>query len=621
MNNRGVGLLVRALVPALFMLFSPVSGFTAPVSRARVTVVEEKGVWWFRDAEGKRFFSLGSCCVGGCYGHWEKKPMEQGRRDWMVGLLKSWGFNTAAAWSSPSVWENLYIADQLYPPFSPEDLDVFDPRTWRKRDLVEGLRSEMDAMKGRSNLLGYFLDNERPWSPEKPFRQYRQMKPDSIGARTLVDFTRKYYHGDLKALNRAWGVKLTGFSEITGRTGRAVQEAKLPGGFLGAWRNEVAAMYFKGYAGLVRELDPGCLILGERHAGQPDAGFFVAIAPYFDVITVNEYNRYGKLGRGFGDFYKLTHKPMIITEWSFSGWPIPGYASAQFIDVYTQENRAKGYRKYVSEAAKAPFMVGMHWFLWSDYGPWKAAAEAAVKPEPIGYEADQDAHLPDHNMGLVSHDEKEVYDVLVKECTRTNAQVEGLHAASAGWKQVPETPAVKREVERVALKLDGDLAEWPRSTSVVPEVSNSLLENPVVNHTYYLGWSPEGLEVAGDISDSHLDFPNKDWAWEGDSLGVMVEFTRSGGGDQSVSFQIYPVGEGEDGLQPYAAAWWGTGNGEAIRAVKKPKQGGYTIEAVVPPAAIPGLPLYPGSKMTVYFEYHDVSGIYETHWAGDVVLK
>lgn len=621
MKKKGAGQLVRVILPLLALVVLPAASLSAKPAKTRVSIVKEQGVWWFKDAGGKRFFSLGSCCLGGCYGHWEDKPMEPARRDWMVGLMNKWGFNTAAAWSSPSTWNNMYIAEQIYPPFSPKDLDVFDSKEWNNPGLVKGLKAEISAMKGRPNLIGYFIDNERQWEPWQSFRQYRRMKPGSVGARTLVDFTRKFYKGDLKALNREWGAKFAGFSDITGKAGKAIQPQKLPGGFLSAWRNEVAGTYYRSYAGVVRRLDPGCLILGERHAGQPDADFLRVLAPSFDVFTINDYNRYGTLGRSYARFYEIAGKPMMITEWSFSGWPRPGFESLQFIDVYSQENRAKGYRKYVLEAAKTPFMVGMHWFLWSDYGPWKEAAASLERPEMVDEEDDQEAHYPDQNMGLVSHDEKEVYEVLVAECARTNAEVDGVHAASAGWKQAPDVPLEKREVGRISPVIDGSLVEWSRSASVAPVVSESLDPSPPVSHTYYLGWTPAGLSVAGDISDGHLDFPGKDWAWEGDYLSLMVEFSRSGGGASSVYFQVYPVGEGEDGKQPYAVAWWGIGDGEQVQVAVKLKPGGYTMEAFFPPESMPGVPLNGGASMKVYLGYRDVSGIYETQWSGEVVLK
>jgi hypothetical protein len=87
----------------------------------------------------------------------------------------------------------------------------------------------------------------------------------------------------------------------------------------------------------------------------------------------------------------------MITEFSFSGFPHPGHQSSLFVDVYTQGNRGVGYRQYVLQAARAPFMVGMHWFMWMDY----ARQSQAIHGFP-----------PDENVGLVSNDEAETYEEL-----------------------------------------------------------------------------------------------------------------------------------------------------------------------------------------------------------------
>jgi hypothetical protein len=108
-------------------------------------------------------------------------------------------------------------------------------------------------------------------------------------------------------------------------------------------------------------------ILGIRHQGVPDIEFFRALAPYFDVHSINDYNRYGHLQPAYAELYRATGKPMMITEFSFSGFPHRGHKSSLFVDLYTQENRSVGYRKYVLQAARAPFMIGMHWFMWMDY--------------------------------------------------------------------------------------------------------------------------------------------------------------------------------------------------------------------------------------------------------------
>ena len=117
---------------------------------------------------------------------------------------------------------------------------------------------------------------------------------------------------------------------------------------------------------------------------------FKALTPYFDVNSINDYNRYGHVNPAYAALYEATGKPLMLTEFSFSGFPHPGYKSALFVDVYTQENRGRGYHKYVRQAARTPFMVGMHWFMWMDY---------TQQDRAMG------GYLPDKNVGLVSSDE------------------------------------------------------------------------------------------------------------------------------------------------------------------------------------------------------------------------
>ena len=130
----------------------------------------------------------------------------------------------------------------------------------------------------------------------------------------------------------------------------------------------------------------------------------------------------------YATLYKATGKPLMITEFSFSGFPSPGQPSALFVEVYSQANRGIGYHKYVRQVARAPFMVGMHWFMWSDY-----AQEA-----PTG----SDLYPPDVNVGLVTSDETAVYEELGHWITRTNTEVETAH--QVGREGPPPEPEPQR---------------------------------------------------------------------------------------------------------------------------------------------------------------------------------
>jgi hypothetical protein len=150
-----------------------------------VRVVQKDGIWWFQDSSGRQFFSVGVNCVGGCYGHAEETPLNPSRKARIVSILKDWGFNTVGSWSSPSLWDELYVADQTYTDLSETTHDVFDESFWN--DLrAERLPSEVRPFLGMKNFVGYYLDNDPGWKPEQVFefisalaRTDREARPSS----------------------------------------------------------------------------------------------------------------------------------------------------------------------------------------------------------------------------------------------------------------------------------------------------------------------------------------------------------------------------------------------------------------------------------------------------------
>ena len=594
---RTVILLVSLLLPAL-----------APAA-TRYRIVKVGEAMWFEDSAGKKFFSLGMDCAGGCYGHWEKQPMEAKRREWISRSLAEWGFNTAACWSSPSLWQGRYVMDQIYPSFSPEEMDSFDDASWGW-SAQDSVQKELEGFQGKQEVVGYFLMNEHKWQTGKLLFFYRSLQPNAPGSGALREFAASFYGNDIRNLNKAWSTSLTGFEDLCRSI---VGEGGVPEDFLNGWRNRVAAKFFEKYASLVRSIDPGCLILGERNAGPPDVEYMKAVAPAFDVISVNDYNRYGTLNPVYREYFEATGKPVIITEWSFSGFDEPGLKSLQNIDVYTQENRAFGYRKYVMNAARAPWMVGMHWFLWNDYGPWKN--RGAIKSRR-GRE-----FVPDNNMGLVSHDEKETYRTLVKECARTNREVEAVHAVAAmPGAKADVLPPPKVVVPRFAKepKIDGRLEEWKAVPAGKPGLGNSLRGEPKYAHTYKVAWVPGGLYLAVDASDSHLDWPGKDWAWEGDYLEVSLRngATTTGDSGTGIYMMISPRGEGGG---PHVWSW-GEEDMGGVKVARKDRKGGFTLEAFIPVSYTGMKELAAGNALEGWLSYHNQSDLYDTWWNAPLIL-
>src|SRR5262249_4906950 len=186
---------------------------SSPQAQAYIRVVQDNGVWWFQDGAGHKFFSLGVNCVGGCYGHAEATPILPPRQQWIVSLLHDWGFNTAGGWSSPSVWQDFYVTDQIYPHFLPHAHDVFDASFWQG-PFADQLKNEVRPFRGMKNFIGYFLDNEPGWNAQSIFAFYISLGKRAPGSRAFLAYLKTFYRGQISTLNPDWGTSYRSFVQI-----------------------------------------------------------------------------------------------------------------------------------------------------------------------------------------------------------------------------------------------------------------------------------------------------------------------------------------------------------------------------------------------------------------------
>jgi hypothetical protein len=593
----------------LWLSVGAVSADTStPSTRKYIRVVQEDGIWWFEDGDGRKFFSLGVNCIGGCFGHAEDTPLSPTRKHEIETSLRDWGFNTAGAWSSPTLWDGRYVADQIYPPFHETHDDVFDPSLWDDR-LTEALRREVEPFLRRKYFVGYFLDNEREWEPQGVFEFYLRLPPGRPGSRAFATFLERYYQGDVHRLNTEWGTAHTSFADIVAMPPPATYPRSMQWGLLQAWRVEVATAYYRRYAAIIRALDPDHLILGVRYRGLPDRDLCVALSPYFDVNSINDYNRYGYLKAAYAQLYEATGKPLMISEFSFSGFSQPGRLSDLFVDVYRQEYRGRGYRKYVQEAAQAPFMVGMHWFMWRDY---PADEAAQVYPYP-----------PDQNVGLVSGDDRRTYAELTDAVSQTNAVVEAIHRHARrppSSAPLPQSWALRRFVP----VLDGNLAEWPEELTIRPTTVRALPDHHGREPHYFVSWDEHALYLAADITSASQLAPPPERAWQGDYLALQLSPMTSPppSSAEATTILIYPTGGGADQQQPLATRQETPEHYRtlALQAVKRTKPGAYTLEVRIPIEALEGFREAPGSVWRLTLQSQHVSEIYQSRWEGTVTL-
>ncbi|MGA7877620.1 MAG: sugar-binding protein [Desulfoferrobacter sp.] len=595
---------MRILLAFIMLITAVLFSAEAAASKGKgyVRLVREDDVWWFENSEGEKFFSLGVNCVGGCFGHYEESPLNEARKSWIVSQLSEMKFNTAGAWSSPSVWGDFYFADQIYTSFVEYLNDVFDVSFWT--GFEQHLSKEVKPFAGNKNFIGYFLDNERAWDPCKVLQFYLHLSKDAPGSRALLEFLKDLYGEKIESLNKSWNSSFESFEDIPGSKAPNSDRSLLEKLFK-PWRNKVAAQYYKQYCHILRKLDPNHLILGIRYKGIPDLSLFGALAPYFDANSINDYNRYGHLDSLYSKFYRISGKPLMITEFSFSGYPQQGQKSLLFIDIYSQRNRGIGYNKYVRSAARTSFMVGMHWFMWMDYEKhWE--------------------YPPDINVGLVSNDGTKSYNELARQIKKTNKNVNAAHQSPVTAEN-QEEPSELRLLSRFTPSIDGDLSEWSEGHKFLPQEVICLLETNAIKHTYYLSWDDNFLYLGGDISDSHLDYPGRDFVWQADYLSIYLGPIAEQQNDKikHTLFYIYPTGGGIRGKEPYVNEWRESGGYQPVRSKvsKRSKAGGYAIEAAIPLKIGTNLSVTSGTECKLQLIYQDVSGIYRTILRNKIIFR
>jgi len=595
---------VKTLIALLILITTMpfCTGAAAAKAKGYIQLVRENGAWWFKDSEGKKFFSLGVNCVGGCFGHYEESPVEETRKTRIVSRLREMKFNTAGAWSSPSVWDDLYFADQIYTSYVEYLNDIFDESFWKK--FEHHLREETKPFIGNKNFIGYLIDNEREWDPFKVLQFYLHLNKDAPGSREFMQFLKNLYGGEINSLNKSWNTSFKSFEDVPGSSPPKSDNSLLEKLYK-PWRNKVAAQYYEKYCNLLRSLDPDHLILGIRYKGIPDLSLFRALAPYFDVNSINDYDRYGHLDSRYSEFYRISGKPLMITEFSFSGYPYPGRKSLLFIDVYSQQNRAIGYNNYVGAAASTPFMVGMHWFMWMDYGKhWD--------------------YPPDINVGLVSNDENRSYGELEREIKKTNEDVPAAHRSPVNLENLEKSPEL-RVIKYFTPCIDGELSEWPDSHTFFPQEVVSLLKDNDIKHTYYISRDENFLYLGGDISDSLLDYPGRNFVWQADYLSIYLRPTADGKGDNDyyALFYVYPTGGGMEGNEPYAGEWCDFDGFKPVRTKvsRRLKAGGYTIEAAIPLEGGTDMSINLGMNCRLKIVYQNANEIYRTIVRNKIVFR
>lgn len=391
------------------------------------------GVWWLITPDGQGFFSKGvnhvhydgdfspklgyspyNRVVAAKYGSASKWAEAS------VARMRRWGLNTVGAWSSREAYEQRMPyaflaglsegagAEWQYGKVA----DVFSTRF---ADAVRQKAKRDCAPRARDPfLLGYFTDNELRWGPDwrskkSLFEEFLGESEDKPGKQAVVRLLRAR-HATAEAFNEAWGTELKSLDElpkltVLPMTNAAAKTAR------SEFLRDYARTYFKTCREAIKAVDPNHLVLGCRFAGYAPAEVVEGMAEFVDAVSYNNYDSRPPV-EALTKLHAATGKPAMLTEFSIkasdSGLPNTKGAGKA---LATQQDRADHLDRYVTGLAQLPFIVGYHWFEYSD-----EPAEGRFDGENSNY-------------GLVNIKD-EPWTVLVTRLQEVNARIEETHRQS-----------------------------------------------------------------------------------------------------------------------------------------------------------------------------------------------
>ena len=333
---------------------------------------------------------------------------EAGWADSVVRRFARLGFNSLGAWSKYELFRGrvpytiiLGFAGRapevpgLRPGQRGEHIrDFFDPQ------FASGAEAEAEGARGCAAddfCIGAFSDNELGWGPgltqEISFLDaYLRLPSATPGKIALQAFFEQLYGGDVSAFNAVWDRQLSSFDDVQSLSSLPRNPGNDPPPRAAARRavaGAVAQRYFQVVHDALRAISPDLLILGSRLlAYHSSPAVVAALAPFVDVVSVNQYeisqgtidllvapsarrNGYiftGDLFADLDELHRYAPKPFLISEFGYladdSG--LPNSYPPIYPKLATQTERAASYESYMRRVLQRPYMVGAHWFEYTD---------------------------------------------------------------------------------------------------------------------------------------------------------------------------------------------------------------------------------------------------------------
>jgi len=224
---------------------------------------------------------------------------------------------------------------------------VFDPEFDR---YVDQTMSEIVKYKNDRFLMGYYSDNELPWTTDAldiHLTKLAKDEPGYIAAKKWLD-NRKGKNADIADITEEDRLAFSGFYFET---------------------------YVKKVSQAIKKYDPNHMYLGCRFNQQTrqeltNPEIFKVAGKYMDIISINHYRMWQPDSLQMQNWVKWSGKPFLITEWYTKGDDsgLGNNTGAGWL-VKSQKDRGYFYQNFAMELIKSKNCVGWHWFTYQDNDP------------------------------------------------------------------------------------------------------------------------------------------------------------------------------------------------------------------------------------------------------------
>lgn len=459
-------------------------------------VGQTRGVWHLITPEGKPFFSTGVCCVdqgtprgkydprNPSYAAYRHYPNTEAWAKATVQRLKSWNFNTIGGWSDATLLKRgmpytqvLHLGSSAIPavPWG----DLFSEETARTMDEVA--RKQILPLKDDPYLIGWFTDNELGWWDETQFGFFLKQPESNATRKVLINLLREHYRGDFALLQKDFETgAATRFEQLTPDTKIYRRPGGRSGEVIDKFTFTFASKYYQLTRDCVRRYDKNHLILGDRFAQWYPAPVARAAGQYMDVVSTNYGADWvnGELSHfQLERLHRLTGKPILITEYYFAAMENRSgnkNRKGGFPTVQTQKERATSFRRNLREMISRPYIIGAHWFQYTD--------------EPAQGRGDGE----DYNMGLVDV-ENRPYELMTAAATEVQGGIPKLRAGLAPF----PTPHADREkrIPAAPRRVEEGLQYWDTDAAYLAS------QNSLPFGDLYATWNAQTLYLAVLASD------------------------------------------------------------------------------------------------------------------------